>query len=69
MNPSASNAPLASGGPVSGLMPLWPDAAPSVHRHTPMHGESPGFCEALEGLQVRELHNLDLFQLLFGPPR
>lgn len=68
MNPHAHSAQSCAAGPMSGMAPLWPDPALAPHPGS-SGGDSPGFCEALEGLQVRELHNLDLFHLLFGSLR
>jgi hypothetical protein len=48
--------------------PLWPDTQP-LTADDELAFDTGGFRETLEGLQVRELHSPDLFQVLFGSRR
>lgn len=48
--------------------PLWPDTQP-LTADDELAFDTGGFRETLEGLQVRELHSPDLFQVLFGARR
>ena len=48
--------------------PLWPDTQPLM-ADDELAFDTGGFRETLEGLQVRELHSPDLFQVLFGARR
>lgn len=48
--------------------PLWPDTQPLMAEDE-LAFDTGGFRDTLEGLQVRELHSPDLFQVLFGARR
>jgi hypothetical protein len=63
---TASSTPLRGPDPITAHGALWPDTLPMADDPLALPDTGP-FREALEGLQVRELPDLSLFQRLFGP--